>query len=35
MDNAVAIALELTAIQMRQFGISPATASFSRKAHAA
>src|ERR1700678_3422981 len=35
MDNAVAIALEFAAIRMRKFGISPATASFSRKAQAA
>ena len=35
MDNAVAIALELAAVRMRQFGISPAAASLDRKTQAA
>jgi hypothetical protein len=35
MDDAVAIALELTAVRMRQFGISPAPASLDWKTEAA
>jgi len=35
MDDAVAIALELAAVRMRQFRISPASASFDGKTQAA
>ncbi len=35
MDDAVAIALELAAVRMRQFGISPAAASLDGKTQAA
>jgi len=35
MDNTVAVALEIAAVGMRQFGIPPAAASFGGKTEAA